>query len=244
MYLYVYDEGLQDRRFERDIAQIETRLTDLGIAGSIIRLAFFRDYLKTIRNEISKGDISTVVAVGNDETFAKVLEAVGDSKVVIGYLPVSGKNAMAALLGIQSGIDACPLLSARLVQNLDLGEVNGHRFLHHVSCGAIKFKASCDDLYTLETIDKAKLDIVNLSVLPEHKAASAVDGRLTMFAAVGRGFIRKTVCTTMVPIRFMTVNLLGPTKFVVDSTEMEFSKLELRVIPGALRIITGKDRKF
>ena len=43
MYCYVYDEALQDRRFERELAYIETRLTDLGIAGKIARLALFRD---------------------------------------------------------------------------------------------------------------------------------------------------------------------------------------------------------
>ncbi|KKR89303.1 MAG: hypothetical protein UU36_C0035G0001, partial [Candidatus Uhrbacteria bacterium GW2011_GWE2_41_1153] len=35
MYYYVYDEFIQDPRFERDLALIETRVTDLGIAGKI-----------------------------------------------------------------------------------------------------------------------------------------------------------------------------------------------------------------
>ena len=67
-YYYVYDEFVQDPKFERDLAQIETRLTDLGISGKIARLALFRDPTELIRDEVRKG-AKTIVAVGNDVTF-------------------------------------------------------------------------------------------------------------------------------------------------------------------------------
>ena len=106
MYYYVYDEFVQDPKFERDLALIETRLTDLGIAGKIARLALFRDPKELIRDEIRKG-AKTIVAVGNDITLRRVIDAVGDSGVVIGVVPV-GKdgNILSSILGIAVGVDA------------------------------------------------------------------------------------------------------------------------------------------
>ncbi|EKD32917.1 MAG: hypothetical protein ACD_76C00116G0003, partial [uncultured bacterium] len=42
MYYYVYDDFVQDKRFEKDLQKIENRLTDLGISGKIARLALFK----------------------------------------------------------------------------------------------------------------------------------------------------------------------------------------------------------
>ena len=52
MYFYIYDEFVQNKRFEKELLQIENRLTDLGIAGKVARLALFRDVEETVRDEL------------------------------------------------------------------------------------------------------------------------------------------------------------------------------------------------
>ncbi len=72
MYLYIYDEDVQDKRFEREMAALENRLTDLGISGKVIRMALFRHAAENIRDEARRG-ATTVVVVGKDQTLTRVL---------------------------------------------------------------------------------------------------------------------------------------------------------------------------
>ena len=87
MYFYIYDSFLHDKRFERDLAAIETRLTDLGVSGKIGRLTPFVSARGLVRDEARRG-AQTVVVVGNDATVAKVVEGLGEEKVTLGIIPV------------------------------------------------------------------------------------------------------------------------------------------------------------
>ena len=161
MYCYVYDEALQDRRFERELAYIETRLTDLGIAGKIARLALFRDANELIREEI-RGGVTTVVAVGNDTTLRRVLDAVGDKKTVVALLPIGPQGAMTELLGMPTGVAACDVLSARIIESLDLGEVNGKRFLQSVQIDEHDDFVVDHGAYTQTPQRKTSIEVRNL----------------------------------------------------------------------------------
>src|SRR3990167_7209570 len=72
MYVYLYDNYLREKRFDAVMKTIETRLTDFGIAGKIIRLQNFTNAEAVIEDEIKKG-AKTVVIVVNDVTFGHVL---------------------------------------------------------------------------------------------------------------------------------------------------------------------------
>ncbi len=120
MYYYVYDEFVQDQKYERELAQIESRLTDLGISGKIARLALFRDPEEMIRDEVRKG-VKTVIAVGNDVTLRKVIDAVSSLGATLGVIPIGKEsNSIAGILGVPSGVAACDTISARIVEEIDL----------------------------------------------------------------------------------------------------------------------------
>ena len=99
MYCYIYDEFTQDKRFEKELLNIENRLTDLGIAGKIVRMALFRNVQEMVRDEIRRGTMN-VIAVGNDETVHKVIDVVSGTDVVLGIIPLGAPNELARMLGV------------------------------------------------------------------------------------------------------------------------------------------------
>lgn len=244
MYSYIYDEFLQDRRYERDLAVLETRLTDLGIMGKVTRLALFRDSLDVIRDEID-GGTETVVAVGNDQTFRRIVEAVGDSQTVIGYLPIGNKNVLADLLGIPPGAEAAEILSARLIQHIDLGEINSRRFFHVAEAEGSGFTIACEDSYTVTVPGRARISIRNVAFLDDAGIADPSDGRLTIVMRHPRfSLFRKKEDISKLHVKKARLYAERHLRMLVDGEEIQAKEFDLRSIPGQLRLITGKERRF
>lgn len=248
MYYYVYDEFVQDQKLERELALIETRLTDLGISGKIARLALFRDAAELIRDEVRKG-AKTVVAVGNDLTLRKVIDAVGDSGVAIAIIPLgSTGNKIANILGIPTGVDACDVLSARIIEELDVGVINGQRFLNEARVmngqGA---KINCDQQFDLVAQKKGEIEIRNLALADDEvRAANPSDGKIEVVVRNNGGgwFSRKKSSASIVPVEHAYITSEKIMEVQVDGEVFEGNELDVSVIPGRLRVVTGKDRKF
>ena len=248
MYYYIYDEFVQDPKFERDLALIETRLTDLGIAGKIARLALFRDPKELIRDEIRKG-AKTVVAVGNDVTLRRAIDAVGDSDVVIGVIPFGKENiTLSNILGIPIGVEACDILSARIIEELDIGEVNTRRFLHTVHIPHVsQVEIVVDKGYRMSAFRRCGVEVRNLALEGDDvRAANPVDGKLEcVLRTPAKGFFKKNKWNiSIVPAKKLQVILGGSVKCLADGEEFESDNLEFSIIPKALKVITGKGRKF
>ncbi|MBM5789927.1 hypothetical protein FJZ23_02475, partial [Candidatus Parcubacteria bacterium] len=174
MYCYLYDDFLQgNKRYERELLQVENRLTDLGIAGKISRLALFRNAEEMVRDEIERG-VKTVVVLGNDDTVRKLLDVISESDVVLGLIPFGPKNDLARLLGIPHGVAACDVLSARRVEQIDIGTINGRKFITGVTVPDFRAELMCDDgKYRIVPTSRANLEITNLADVTDP-----CDGRL------------------------------------------------------------------
>lgn len=244
MYCYVYDEALQDRRFERELAQIETRLTDLGIAGKIARLALFREPIDLIRDEI-RGGVTTVVAVGNDTTLRRVIDAVQDRKTVVALLPVGPQGGMATLLGMPSGVAACDVLSARIVEELDVGEVNGKRFVQSVRIEGTDFSIHHGKQYVVTPLRKASIEVRNFAAPDDAGMISPIDGRLSMIIRLPKfKLFGGKPDVGVIPFEEMFVACEKHITATVDGDQLQGKDFSFRVIPRALRLVTGKSRKF
>ncbi len=244
MYCYVYDEALQDRRFERELAQIETRLTDLGIAGKIARLALFRDANELIRDEI-RGGVTTVVAVGNDMTLRRVLDAVGERKTVVALLPIGPQGAMTELLGMPTGVAACDVLSARIIESLDVGEVNGKRFLQSVHIEERADFVVDHGTYTTTPQRKASVEVRNFAAPDDAGMQSPIDERLSLILRVPKfSLFSKKASIGIVPFSTLRISYETNVTALVDGERLNGKDFVFRVIPNALRVVTGKTRKF
>ncbi len=128
MYLYLYDSFLNNKKYSNLLARVETRLTDLGVGGKIYRLSPLRNVQELMADEIRNGT-KTVVVVGNDKTLNQVVNIAAQYNIVVGLIPVGPDNNIARILGIPEGEAACTVLSARIIEKIDLGKINNTYFL-------------------------------------------------------------------------------------------------------------------
>jgi diacylglycerol kinase family enzyme len=241
VYCYLYDDFIQgNKRFEKELALIENRLTDLGIAGKISRLALFRNAEEMIRDEIDKG-VTTVVVLGND-TVRKVLNVVAESRVVFGMIPIGPKNTLAALLGIPEGVLACDVLSARRVETIDIGSINGRKFFSEISVPEFRAEITFEEKFRVFPTSTAELEVRNLS-----SASNPCDGLLqaVIRADVKRGLLRRsTKEESILPLQSMTIRSEKPIRVFADGELMEGTRFDISVESMGMKIITGKERAF
>ncbi len=243
MYCYLYDEFIQEnKRFERELLLIENRLTDLGIAGKISRLALFRNAEEMIRDEIDRG-VQTVVVLGNDDTVRKVLDVISESDVVLGVIPFGPKNELARLLGIPQGVAACDVLSARRVEKIDMGTINGRKFITGISVPNFKAELMCNDgSYRIVATSAANLEIQNLA-----EVANPCDGILeaTIRASVKSGWLGRTHETqSILPFQSLAIRSDKPIQLFADGEEMQGTRFDIGIEPMNLKVIIGKQRTF
>ncbi len=257
MYFYIYDSFLSEKKHERTLAAVETRLTDLGISGKIGRLSPFTSAKGLIRDEARRGT-QTVVVVGNDETVAKAVEGIGEVKVTLGMIPIGVPLTISKALGIPEGVEACEVLSKRVTQKIDLGKVNGKFFLSSVRIpgdrvviegeGPCRFSSlapNCEiivsNLRSGEMMEAAN-DSLRLSGDP-------MDGLLdTLIMSRNGGFLgfgrRGNDGSSIIPLRRMNIRSEEPVEAVADGSRFTSDAFNIEVVPDCLKVITGRERMF
>lgn len=260
MYLYLYDNFLNDNKYIKTLARIETRLTDLGIGGKISRLSPLKDIQELIKDEVRSG-VKTVVAVGNDKTVIQIVNEIIDYNITLGIIPIGPENYIAEVLGVASGEGACDILSARKVERIDLGKVNGVYFLSNLSIPVQKDLAGsnlslvCENSYqVLAESNQFKIDICNL------KPASVITGKQNLFDPRD-GFLevyiqpmvkssgifsalRRLPKSSIVPFKKVEIFSKRSVNVIADDQKILKTPLQIEVVPKKLRVIVGKDRKF
>jgi hypothetical protein len=244
MYCYLYDDFIQEnKRFEKELLRIENRLTDLGIAGKISRLALFRNAEEMIRDEIDRGT-TTVVVVGNDDTVRKVLNVMSQSDVVLGIIPIGPNNELSRVMGVPEGVAACDVLSARRVSTIDVGTINGRKFVTGVSVPEFKAELMADNgRFRIVSTSKSQLEIRNL-----QSSSDPCDGTLDVVidsqVKSTRPFGRKKITQSVVPFRSLAIRSDLPISLLADGQEMQATRFDISIDSRVLRVITGKDRTF
>lgn len=245
MYCYLYDEFIQEnKRYEKELLQIENRLTDLGIAGKISRLALFRNAEEMIRDEIERG-VKTVVVLGNDDTIRKILGVISESDVVLGIIPIGPKNELARLLGIPQGIAACDILSARRVEQIDIGTINGRKFITGVHVPNFKAELMCNDgSYRIVATSHADLMIQNLADVTDP-CDGVLEANIRASVRTGWGpFARNRETKSVLPFRFLAIRSEKPIALYADGEEMQGTRFDIGIEPMTLKVIIGKQRMF
>lgn len=248
MYCYIYDEFTQDKRFEKELLNIENRLTDLGIAGKIVRLALFRNVQEMVRDEIRRGTTG-VIAVGNDETVHKVIDVISGTDVVLGIIPLGSPNALARMLGVPDGVAACDVLSARIIEKIDAGVVNGKRFLTSLSVPNFRSELTCDGSYRITPDSAGHLEIRNLAgdAARNERVSDPTDGLLETVLRVGVRrwwFGRKRMCESVLPLTTLAIRSEKPIAVMADGEEMTGTRFDIGVESGVIKVISGRGRKF
>ena len=251
MYLYLYDPLLNNKRYGNLLAKIETRLTDLGVGGKIFRLSPLRDTNKLLLDEVKNG-IKTVVVVGNDRSFAEVINVAAKLDITLGIIPVGPNNKIAKMLGLSSPEEACNIIAARIVEKVDLGKANGVYFLSSISVAPGSLTIDCEGKFRLTPQDQDQISICNLkpggSTAGLDGHCNPKDGWLEVIIepAAVRGFFKKQAPgqASIVPFKELAIHSRESLPVVTDGKKVLKTPVEIKVVPKKLKVIVGKDRLF
>lgn len=255
MYLYLYDDFVKHKKFEGTIKAIETRLTDFGIAGKIIRLTQFGNAQSIIEDELKRG-YSTVVIVGNDATFGNILSRAATSNVVFGFLPIGPNNTISKVLGIPMGVDACDILSRRRKVFLDSGWVNNRYFISKLQVFPHDIKVSYDEKFSVSARNGGKMELVVCNLQPffwkndkdQDQVIHPQDGKLEAFL---RPIKKKKLFggyeyedPSIFPFEEMEVSSKTPFVVEADGKQSKEVKIKIKLAKNRIDMIVGKERQF
>lgn len=242
MYLYLYDASLADQRFANELADIEARITDVGLQGRVGRLGPLKSAAELVRSGLKAG-VKTVVAVGNDRTVAEVINATAGTDATVGVIPIGKPAAVARLLGIPEEGAAVPVLAARKIETVDLGKINGYYFLTSAEVrGEEQVTLSCDERYTIRPHQQARVTITNLNT-----GARCQDGFLeAVIESIPRGWWGRWLkpAKSLVPLRRGTLSAATGVMAVAENFYTVRLPATIEIVPQTLKIIVGRNRVF
>jgi YegS/Rv2252/BmrU family lipid kinase len=134
MYYYIINPASGGGKINKVQDKLKDRLKELGIAGEFAKSTGPGDVARLTKMAIGRG-YKTIVAVGGDGTINEIINAVGDSGVALGIIPMGSSNELANMLGITDWPIACNILAARKVEDVDLGLINDKLFVTAASIG-------------------------------------------------------------------------------------------------------------
>ena len=246
MYFYLYDAALTDAKYARQLADIETRLTDLGLQGRVGRLGPLKSASDLIKSALKAG-AKTIVAVGNDQTVDVAINAMVPNStdgLALGIIPVGKPARIASMLGIPEGLQAVAVLAARKTEIVDLGKINGHYFLTTARLEADEpISLRCEDNFILSPLNpRAAMIIANLGA-----GTNCQDGFLeaTIESGVSRWW-QKRKNRSVVPLRRGTLlaERSNTGTAIAESTYTIKLPAIIEVAPRVLKMIVGRDRVF
>lgn len=241
MYSYIYDSFLQNKKFDKALAKIEGRLTDLGLSGKICRLSPLKSLEAIIKQEIKKGS-QTIVIVGDDKTLVQSINIIVEADITLGYIPVGSNTYIAQILGIPKEENACDILSARRVTKLDLGQINGYYFLTQVEAPMDSLSVRCGNKYTIKSLSKKHyLRIINLRSFNSNPQ----DGLLEVVIEPPQ----KTLQKNLTKESFLITNEVElsspePVNVLMEQQKIIKTPLNISVSPHKLKLVVGKQREF
>ncbi|MDD2758415.1 MAG: hypothetical protein PHD72_03540 [Patescibacteria group bacterium] len=254
MYVYLYDNYLNNKKFHSVLKSIEIRLVDYGIAGKILRLNNYIDVKPVIEDEIKRG-AKNVVIVGNDRTFGHVLSRGATCDCVFGFLPIGPDNTIAEVLGIPEGIAAADVLARRRKEKLDVGWFNNRFFVSQLHVPPAKVRVVYDERFQVTTPFKMEVVVCNFQpfywkkskkdneefvVHPQDSKLEAFLRPLTKAGWFGYNYEDPSI------FPFEEMEIIGDGPFVVeaDGKTTKEVKVKIRLAKNKITMIVGRDRKF
>jgi diacylglycerol kinase family enzyme len=259
MHIYIYDSFVNQKKYESTMARVETRITDLGLNGKIIRLGLMNSVYDAVENEIKKG-AKTIIAVGNNFLLNQVVNAMAkltaghilNKTTPLGFIPIGkANNDIADYLGIDLDEEAGNILSARRIQKLDLGLANNYYFLSQATITSQGTTVEIDKNYSIEIMGSGKIGVINLPItndLPANIRPDAKDGILELFIKTRnlKKFLplspKKTESSIFSFKKLRIINKHQP--LIVDGSVKIPTPVDISIAQEKINIIVGKKRKF
>lgn len=250
MHVYIYDSFLNHAKYNKILSQIETRITDLGLNGKISRMGLMKNSEDVVQNEIKRG-AKTIIAVGNDSTIQKLAGSMANTNVPLGIIGIDKKNNfIAEKFGISLGEEACDVLSARRIENIDLAMINNYYFISSINISSKNTIIAMQDSYSIEVSDLGEILIVNLPTndinLPDGINYNPQDGLLQLVINTNQNkkfSFKNNRSESVFSFNSLEISNKDNT-LVIDNNISIASPAKVGIMKQALKIIVGKNRAF
>lgn len=244
--VYLYDPELAAKKYQKLLERLETRLTDLGLAGKIYRLGPMTRVGEIIREEIRK-KAKTITVVGGDALMTEAAGFLATTEIPLGLIPLGEESVSAMALGITLE-NGCKTLAARRIVRIDLGQTDsGGIFLSNLCIAARNPQIKIDNAITASVEGQADIQITNILCDDYGYRGSAPlpdDGKLNAYILkTESGFLKKEVSQSSIVCQHVEL-LSGPYQAIADGGLKIQNVKKVFVLPHALSIIVGKERKF
>lgn len=247
MYLYIYDSFLTDKKYLDLLAKIEQRVTDLSIKGKTAKLSILKNMKELIIDAVREG-VKTVVAVGNGQTFAKIINIVADLDVTLGLIPVDNNNALAQTLGVPAKVAACEVLASRIIKKIDLGKINNHYFFKSAEIMGGDVTIDFTDFQIRPLADKSRITLHNFADPDLSPHSNPADGWLEIVITPYRQSLlgKKRIAGTVLPFNKIKINSTAAAEVSLLTDEQIIMKTPAKIVamPGQLKVIVGGARSF
>ncbi len=253
MHNYIFDQFLSEKKYQVTLDKIESRLTDLGINGRIEKLTILKSFSESV-NEIVKRGTDTIIAVGNDSTIGKVISLLPKLNITRGIIPIGPNNEIAKKLGIPEGEASCDILSARLVEKIDLGKANNYYFISNLKLPTNKEVFLDYGSYNIRPItDDSQISICNFDLEENNKhRCNPKDGLLeAVFTKTKKSksffnvFNNKFSKGSVFPFKKVKIKCNKEClPAIADGHTTIKTPIAVEVLPKKLKIIVGKNRMF
>lgn len=250
MYLYLYDSALKGRPYTQVVNNLETKLTDLGVTGKIVRLTSLLSPRQVIQDELRRGkDLKTIVVVGDDTTFTKIIQHVADLPVTFGWVPVGPKTDMAERFGLPYGAACAQILSRRRIMLVDVGQFNQYFFIDHVVVPVTNITMNIDNAITISGAqEKMMCSIWNLpatskSDMPPGYTPIPHDRQLEIVLqpVAKKSFFNSSLAPASIfPFKEVKLKLEKTMPIDVDGHVMKENQITIKLVPLPLKLIVGK----
>lgn len=247
MYLYLYDALLKKRQYERVLTALETKIHDFGIGGRIIRLTSLLSPRQLVQEELRRErELTTVVVVGDDAAFSRIITQAGDLPVVFGWVPVGQKLEVAEILRLPYGAEAAVILSKRRILELDLGQCNQYFFMDYCHLEPTFLQVKLDDNFKIGSAEqKIECTIWNLPSghrfnLPRGYRPNPMDRQLEVVLQPWKrhGLFGKEPCpVSVLPFREAKIKFDRPVNVELDGQVLKETQVTLRLCAQPLKLI-------
>src|SRR3989344_4656027 len=245
MYLYIYDSFLSEPKYSGLLSSVERRITDLDIKGKIARLSILKNTKELILDAVKNG-YTTIVAVGDDQTFAKIINVIAPLDVTFGVIPSDAKSSIARVLGIPPRELACDVLAARSVKKLDLGKINNYYFLNAAEIQNAKVSINCNGYEVMPTTTRNTVRISNIISATDAVKSNPTDGILEAIITPisTRLFMHHALHPTVLPFTKIRIHTdeEGGASILTDEHTILKTPAVVEIAPKQLRIIVGTNR--
>ena len=257
MHIYIYDDYVNTKKYDNALARIETRITDLGLNGKIIRLGLLRNINEAVENEIKRG-AKTIVAVGNDKTVNKIINAIisaainnqMDVETPLGIIPVGNEgNTIAETLGIGKEEEAGDVLSARRIEKLDIAQAGNSFFISQARIASQGTTLEIEKDYSIEIMEPGEINVINLSTfsdLPEEARPNPRDKTLELYIKTkgGRKFSNLNPSPNQSFFSLKRLTIINQKHPIILDNAIEIPTPAEISVNRSLNVIVGKERRF